>query len=486
MKHLIFIVAYNHENFIDKVLERLPSTIFKEDYEILIIDDASIDKTFDTATKWKNNNKDININILKNSKNYGYGGNQKIGMQYAIKNNFDTLILLHGDGQYAPELIHDLIKYHIKNNSSLTLGSRMINKRNALKGKMPLYKFIGNIILTKFQNILLNTNLSEFHTGYRVYSIKSLKNIKFHLNTNDFHFDTEIIIQNIANKYKISEFSIPTYYGKEISYVNGLSYAYNVLKESVLYKLQSLGIFYSEKYNYKIEYYEDKSHFLSSHLIAINEVTKNSSIIDIGSSNAKYLKRLKEEKNCYIKTVNQYSNLKNSIVDEEEIVDLNVELPNNINKFKFIFLLDIVEHLRDPELFVKNLHLKTNNNQIVIASTANVAFIVVRLMLFFGFFNYGNRGILDKTHTRLFTFNSFKKLFENDYEIIKIKGIPAPIPLAIGNNFISKLLINLNSVLIKISKPIFSYQILLVMKPKASLKSILEETEKFSKEIHDS
>ena len=91
MKHLIFIVAYNHENFITKVLERLPQSLQKEDYEILIIDDASIDKTFELANKWSNKNNTVNIKILKNIKNYGYGGNQKLGMKYAIENNFDTI-----------------------------------------------------------------------------------------------------------------------------------------------------------------------------------------------------------------------------------------------------------------------------------------------------------------------------------------------------------------------------------------------------------
>ena len=145
MKHLIFIVAYNHENFIEKVLERLPKSIFLENYEILIVDDASIDKTFEIAKNWSKNNKKIKIRTLKNIKNYGYGGNQKIGMQYAIKYNFDNLILLHGDGQYAPEILHDLLKYHIREKAALTLGSRMIHKKNALKGNI-LYKFVGSLL----------------------------------------------------------------------------------------------------------------------------------------------------------------------------------------------------------------------------------------------------------------------------------------------------------------------------------------------------
>ena len=120
--------------------------------------------------------KTLKLKILKNPKNLGYGGNQKVGFNYAIKNNFSNLVLLHGDGQYAPEIITDLVEFHIKNYNKLTLGSRMIKKSNALKGRMPIYKFIGNIILTFLQNIILSSNLSEFHTGYRVYNVEKLKN----------------------------------------------------------------------------------------------------------------------------------------------------------------------------------------------------------------------------------------------------------------------------------------------------------------------
>ena len=483
MKHLIFIVAYNHENFIEKVLDRLPKSLLEENYEILIIDDASIDKTFEIANRWSDKNHKIKIRILKNNINYGYGGNQKIGMEYAIKNNFDTLTLLHGDGQYAPEIIHQLIKFHIKENASLTLGSRMINKRDALKGRMPLYKFVGNIILTKLQNLILRTNLSEFHTGYRVYSIKSLSNCKFFLNTNKYHFDTEIIIQHLANNFKIVEYAIPTYYGDEISYVNGINYAFNIIKQSIFYKFQKLGIFYSEKYNYLEENYENKSHFDSTHLTAINYVKSNSKILDLGSSNAIYLNLLKDKKNCYIKTVNKNAGLKNPKVDKEEIIDLDYNIPNKIDEYDYIFLLDIVEHLKDPEKFISRLHNELVSKQTVIASTGNISFIIIRLMLLFGSFNYGNRGILDKTHTRLYTFSTFKNLFINNFDIIKIKGIPAPFPIALGENILSKILLKINIFFIKISKNLFSYQILFILKPKSSLKNILKETIEYSESI---
>ena len=114
---------------------------------------------------------------------------------------------------------------------------------------MPLYKLIGNIILTKIQNFLLNKNLAEFHSGYRIYSVKSLKSIPFHLNTNDFHFDTEILIQLFLINSKIKEISIPTFYGDEICHVNGMKYAFNILKTTLIASLQNnVNFKFSKKY----------------------------------------------------------------------------------------------------------------------------------------------------------------------------------------------------------------------------------------------
>ena len=482
MEHLIFIVAYNHEKFINQVLDRLPDSIKKENYEILVADDASEDKTFKIAQEWKKQNKHINIKILKNSKNYGYGGNQKIGIQYAIKNNFDTLTLLHGDGQYAPEIINDFLNYHLINRSALTLGSRMLIKKNALKGRMPLYKFLGNIILTKLQNTLLNTTLSEFHTGYRIYSVKHLKEIKFNLNSDDFHFDTEIILQFVGMKYQINEFSIPTYYGDEISYVNGFKYAYNILKQTLIFSLQQKGIFYDNKYRFVEikDKYENKMDFESTHSILFDNIIKDSSIIDLGSHTGQYLKKLKQIKNCKIKCVDRE---RRECDHEFEIINLNTDLPKDIKSYDYVLLLDIIEHLHNPENFIERLHESLNPNQIIIASTGNIGFIIIRIMLLFGYFNYGKRGILDSTHTRLFTFQSFKKLFASQFEIKFIKGLPPPYPLSISNNFFSTFLLKINKILIKIYKSMFSYQIFMILKPKKTIQHILEDTEKHSNKI---
>ena len=272
-KLLIFIVAYNHEKTIESVINRIPRKLKNlYDLEILIIDDASNDKTFEISKKIQRNPKknNVNVKVFYNPINQGYGGNQKIGYHYSIKNNFDFVVLLHGDGQYAPEELPNLLNGLNRNKFDVVIGSRMIKKKNALKGGMPLYKLIGNIILTKIQNFLLNKNLAEFHSGYRIYSVKSLKSIPFHLNTNDFHFDTEILIQLFIINSKIKEISIPTFYGDEICHVNGMKYAFNIVKTTFIALLQNkFDLKFTKKYirNHQIQKIY-KNHIMEKLLVA--------------------------------------------------------------------------------------------------------------------------------------------------------------------------------------------------------------------------
>ena len=488
-KLLILIVVYNHEKFIEKVLNRIDENLTnKFDVEVLINDDSSTDNTFEVIKSYvDNNSKPFKYTILSNPINQGYGGNQKIGFQYAIKNKFDYVALVHGDGQYAPEYLEKLIEPLVSEGADFVWGSRMINKNGALKGGMPLYKFIGNKILTFYQNFLFGTNFSEFHSGYRIYSVNALTKIPFNLNANDHSFDNEIIAQFLISKQNIKEIAIPTYYGDEISYVNGLKYAFQVFIINLKSKFQELGIFYDHKfdcYEKKLGNYILKDKFESTHKKALDIVGDNLKILDIGCNTGE-LGNLFIKKNCEVTgidyKVNQNQKLKNYIEQ-----NLDNGLPEiNYDQFDYVLILDVIEHLKDPESFLIELKKKLKNNLKVkvLISTPNIAFFIMRLMLLIGNFNYGSRGILDKTHTRLFTFSSFSSLVkQSDFNILKTYGVPAPFQLAVGRNSLSKFFEKLNVLLIKLSKRLFSFQIFLEIKPNISLDKLLEQAETNAKD----
>jgi 2-polyprenyl-3-methyl-5-hydroxy-6-metoxy-1,4-benzoquinol methylase len=482
-KLLILITAYNVESFIKEVVDRIPHSLLskKYDYSILIIDDKSKDKTREVVQEIKAVNSHLKIKYLFNKVNQGYGGNQKIGYHYAIKNKFDYVLLLHGDGQYAPEKILDILEPFETFSCDAVQGSRMINKLSALKGGMPIYKFIGNIFLTYIQNLITKIGLSEFHSGYRAYKIKSLMDIPFELNSNYFHFDTEILLQLKMLNRKIYEIPIPTFYGKEISTLNSINYGFAILKTTLKYHFQKYSILYERKYDLKNFYnqrerereggggcgndddkYVSKLEFYSTHSFAYSLIKNNSKVLSLGCGHCHIEKELREKKNCYIHGVDNLLNNNIKKLDLYEIVDLDHYKFEFKNNYDFILLLDVIEHLHNPENFLKLLNDKISQNpkSKLLISTPNVANIFIRLMLLFGYFNYGKRGILDKTHARLFTKDSFIKILEeNNFRINSISYIPIPIPLVIKNRFICNIFMNMQKYMNILFGKLFSFQI---------------------------
>ena len=226
----ILVVAYNAESTLRSVLHRIPEPIVEKIDEIFIFDDASPDDTHGVANACKEELPHAKLSCFKNPVNLMYGGNQKRGYEYAIERGLDIVVLLHGDGQYAPEVMQRLLEPLEAGQAEMVMGSRMLESGAALKGHMPLYKYLGNKILTSIQNHLLGTRFSEFHSGYRAYTTQALQTVNLRSLTNSWHFDTQIILEFLRRRYRIVEVPIPTYYGNEICHVNGIPYAFQCVK----------------------------------------------------------------------------------------------------------------------------------------------------------------------------------------------------------------------------------------------------------------
>ena len=494
---LVFIVAYNAETTLASVLKRIPQELREHELDVLVIDDSSQDKTFEVGVRYDRTESqfDFPIIMMRNPVNQGYGGNQKLGYHYAIEHGYDFVVLLHGDGQYAPEAMPKLLEPLLAGEADAVFGSRMMEKGGARKGGMPFYKWVGNRILTTYQNRVLGSTFTEFHSGYRIYRVAALAKIPFERCSNNFHFDTQIIIQLLIKGLRIKEVAIPTYYGDEICRVDGLKYAWNVFRTTLRSRLHQMNLLYDRKYDVgpPEEKYDLKLGYPSSHEMAISAVKPGSRVLDLGCGQG-YVAQKLAERGCRVIGLDQYvpagSRSARELSVEEtgggekgsyELLrhDLNSnELPFNVSQFDQVFLLDIIEHLSDPEVFMEELRFATGlKRPEVVLTTGNIAFGMTRAMLAIGQFNYGRKGILDRTHTRLFTFKTLVQLLDEcGYDVLEVRGIPAPFPAAIGLNGTSKFMLSVNQFLIRISKGLFAYQIFVRATARPSVKSLLEHT----------
>src|SRR5579863_7110372 len=338
---LVFIVAYNAEKTIRKVVFRIPPGLLDTyEVDILIIDDSSRDATFEKGHSIISDpSLPFPITVLFNPLNQGYGGNQKLGYHYALEEGYDFVALIHGDGQYAPECLPALLEPLRKGEAAAVFGSRMITPSGARQGGMPLYKFVGNRILTWLENKLLRTNLSEFHSGYRIYSTRALASIPFDRNSNDFHFDTEIIIQLLIAGLPIKELPIPTYYGDEICYVNGMKYAFNVVAAALKARLQETGLFYDRKFDCapgNLLPYVPKFSFPSPHSFAFERIRPSSEVLDIGCAGGYMGAYLAQQKQCEVDGIDAFPIVQQGF-KAFYLHDLNQGLPRlDFEKYNYV------------------------------------------------------------------------------------------------------------------------------------------------------
>ncbi len=225
-KVTVVMPAYNAAKTLKETYERIPHAIVDE---IILVDDASRDDTYTRA-------QELGIVSLRHRHNLGYGGNQKTCYSEALVREADVIVMLHPDGQYDPSFLKPLIEPILKGEADVMLGSRMLHRENALKGGMPVWKYISNIFLTTLENLTLKQKLSEYHTGYRAYSRHFLETIPFLRNSNDFVFDTQVLVQAVQFKMRIGEIPISTKYFTEASSVN--------FRTSLIYGLKTLAVLF--------------------------------------------------------------------------------------------------------------------------------------------------------------------------------------------------------------------------------------------------
>jgi len=467
----IFVIAYNAVNKLDWTLDRIPEEVWEKVDEVFLFDDCSTDNTYYAAIGYKHAKHVEKLTVHRNAKNLRYGGNQKEGYKYAIARDFDIVVMLHADGQYAPEALPSLLEPLERDEADMVFGSRIAEGGAPLEGGMPLYKFVGNKILTWVENRITGMKLSEFHSGYRIYSCEALKRVPFLLNSNEWHFDTDILIQFHEAGLRIVERPIPTYYGDEICYVNGMAYALNCVKSALRYRFHKARLLHEPKYEMQSSHYVyKKADPYSSHSQILNWVKKERprDVLEIGTATG-YLTAEMVKLGCRVTGVEQDVEMASVAADHCDqmlVGDVETLSLEALGNYDAIILGDILEHVRNPTAILKNLTKLLKPGGKVLMSLPNVANIWVRLNLLFGRFNYTRVGILDESHLRFFTLQTSKKLaHDSGLTVVDVNTTPIPLPLLLpateqGRSL--SFLHLLNWGLTRIRKTLFGYQFILV------------------------
>ncbi len=459
----ILVVAYNAESTLASVLDRVPKSFRPRISEVLVCDDASADSTYLVGLGYKQMVDDLPLKVIRHPENLGYGGNQKAGYRMAIDMGLDVIVMLHGDGQYAPECLPEIVAPLERGEADAVMGSRMMDPGGARRGGMPLYKYVGNRILTKFENKVLGTDLTEFHSGYRAYRVDALNAIPFEGNSDGFNFDTQIIIQLVDAGRRIVEVPIPTYYGDEICYVDGLKYAKDVSSDVVRYRLGKMGFDSGDFGGVGDEYALKQNDSSHATILRWLEHRPPANLLDLGCSGG----LLSERIHALGHTVTGVDVLEidgvRDRVDHFIQADLDRGLPADVadrGPYDVVVCGDILEHVRSPERLLREVRDLLAPGGVLIASVPNFGHWYARIRTVLGLFDYDQRGVLDNGHVRFFTRRGlFRRLRNAGFTVVhqETTGLPLDV-LASGGGFARRALRVVDRLLVAARPTLFGYQ----------------------------
>lgn len=234
-KIIVVIPAYQAVATIKEVFSRLPAEMLQKNVTYLVVNDGSSDGTEQAVQEVMMQM--ANVQLIAHEVNRGYAQAQKTGFRAALDQDADIIALLHADGQYAPELLPQLLGPLERDEADVVQGSRMVRAKDALRGGMPLYKWIANRVLSRLENVVFGMKLAEYHSGYMLYSRKTLETVPFERLSHTFHFDGEMLFMANRKGLRIKELPIPTHYGREKSHLRPVRYGVDVLRILVRYLL---------------------------------------------------------------------------------------------------------------------------------------------------------------------------------------------------------------------------------------------------------
>lgn len=470
------------------------------DVEFLLIDDASSENVGDRVRTFIEANAWSRFHVIRNHRHQGLGGNQKVGFRYAIRENFDVVVPIFGNQDVSVSATKRLLDAFVVSVDTDAVVGRLLS-RECRSWTSPRHRFHHWLsdLLAMLHNSLTGADLAQWHSPYKAYRTRALKQVAFELNTNEPHFDMEVLLQLLDKERRIMEVALPCRQDVDLPDVRRIKSVRDVLKSSLKYRLQRYNLFYDVRFHPDIVFsawqegrcdpplYSEKFDVWSPHSFICRHPTlipPLANVLDIGCSLGYVARQLTIEKKCRVTGVDQLP--KSRLHDRPfEYHQLDIESEFNRLKemmeqtpFDVILMLDVLEHLAVPERFLLQLHrVRYPKPPIFIFSTGNVSFFVVRLMLMLGYFNYGRKGILDITHKRLFSVRTFKNLFDQTgFIILDRLGFPAPYRALGFPPGLCRTLESLNRALLKLRPSLFAYQTMIIAAPLESPERVLSKS----------
>ena len=483
---MILLVPTLKDQPLADLLQRLPSNLLDDEAIDWVLLDRSVNGlAASQARQWVDDQQQQRWTLLHNPTPHGYGGNQKLGFRLALDREYDFVIHFLADGRYDPTDLERFVTNWRNDPVDVLLGDRL-NQDENFKPEMPVTRCLANRLLAWYQNKMAHANFSDFHCALRGYATRFLQTVPFEINTNAMHFDSHLLLQ--AHCINASIRQIPVNYHHQLGtpYRAGMGYAWNVFKAASQYRMHQMGMLCSLSYrDLRPTKYQDKTaDFHSSHQVALQLIKqlKPQTITDIGCGPG-FIAKHCEMSGIRVTGLDMYPPQESTMSHFHKVVLESEELPTDPFASDVVLMLDIIEHLARPEEFLLDMRNKSHalgvsqGTKTLLLSTPNIAFIIPRLNLLLGRFNYAERGILDITHKRLFTRKSLCHCLETcGYRIQKVH----PIGLAfevVFDGWIGKSLARVAWLAACVLPTVFAAQFLVVCQPTPGLKQVLEDSQ---------
>lgn len=464
----LLLFQWRHPASLDATLRRIPEFMLEWFTEVIIVISPSVELPADTTAairEWKQEN-GVRLQFHRQPGNRDFGGSRKGAFEYAIQRSFDFVVTMRGDGRHPPEVLPSIIRAALEDPERLVVASRVHRLMDRPPG-IPLVRMSAHRIATAMQNRLLGLRLEDYHSSYRLYPVKALRCIPFQLNSRNSVFDMQMVIQCRALGLAIREVPVPPSWAEYSSDARGLREVLAACANAFGYRLHQLHVTRDGRYFVErgVHYTLKKSPTGSHHQI-VDAIAPGSHVLDLGCSQGLLARPLAEKRARVVGVDAREQDWLASELASYHQRDLeeSLELPMG-REFDFVVISDVIEHLRNREQLLRGARRFLKEGGRLIVSTPNVALWFYRLSLLVGRFEYGARGVLDKTHVHLYTRSTFRREIERaGFRIIRERVTALPFEVVFESTGRSRLVrwsASIYHALARIWPGLFAYQVIL-------------------------